>query len=339
MPTPAPPMIDIAPMMGWTNRHGRFLMGLVSDRLRLWTEMISANAILYGNHERLFAGKTQGVVLQIGGKEPEKLALAARKGEEAGFSEINLNMGCPSCRVGAGGFGAAMMLDLDNAAHCIDAMVKAVSIPISVKCRIGVDNQKAEVVLPLLLKHLSQAGAHHFIIHARKAWLKGLSPKQNRSLPPLDYDLVYHMKRMFPHLLLTLNGGVTSLDEVKNHLAFVDGVMIGRQAFRNPFMLADLDYQFFNGTRSSLTRKQLLWQMSVYAKKENMSSHLFTRLLAGLWHGQKGALDFRRALALGLDIYTRLFQEDERLGEDKGNGEDKALKAHKAPQALKDSVN
>ena len=286
--------IHIAPMMGWTDRHGLFLLRRLTKRARLWTEMIAADALIYGDRARLCPHIDH--VLQIGGADPKRLAEAARIGEALGFGEINLNMGCPSRRVGQGGFGAAMMADLDHAAKCVEAMRRAVECPVSVKCRISIDRQDPGKVLPRLLARLSQAGARSFAIHARAAWLSGLSPKQNRTLPPLRHDLVYQMKRAFPHLHLILNGGVQTLDAAARHLRQLDGVMIGRAAFRDPFMLADLDARFFADDKAKPTRQLVLAEIMDYALREKLSAAHLTRLVSGLWARQRGAGAFRRRL-------------------------------------------
>lgn len=276
-------------MMGWTNRHGRYFLNLLSSNLRLWTEMIAAPAVIYGD-DALLKGGDKELVLQLGGNKPQQLAEAALRGERAGFGEINLNMGCPSSRVGAGGFGAAMMLDLENAARCVGTMATAVNIPISVKCRIGVDEQEPSDILPLLLEKLSAVGVERFAIHARKAWLKGISPRQNRTLPPLNYQLVYEMKKQFPHLEIILNGGVVDLALAEKHLEQVDAVMIGRAAFRNPYMLT----AFNNATPPS--RKFLLEKFTEYALREGLTAHHLTHYISGLWSGISGAAYFRREL-------------------------------------------
>ena len=283
-------IIHIAPMMGWTDRHGRHLLRLLSPHLGLWSEMKAAAAVIHGADAVLDGvSPSCDVVLQLGGCVASDLALAAKKAAARGFRSINLNMGCPSCRVGAGGFGAAMMLDLEGAARCVAALKRAVDIPISVKCRIGVDDQEPEEVLPRLLETLAAEGVRDFVIHARKAWLKGLSPKQNRTLPPLDYALVYKMKQTYPHLNIILNGGITDLTQARALEEKVDGVMIGRAALRNPFMLTELNDK-------PADRQTLLEQFTDYALCEGLSAHHLTHYVSGLWTAQKGAAYFRRKL-------------------------------------------
>lgn len=280
--------IHIAPMMGWTNRHGRALMALLSPHLRLWSDMKTADAIIHGGAE-ILAGENEGVVLQLGGNDPVRLAAAASKGVAAGFAAINLNMGCPSERVGSGGFGAALMLELDRAATCLAGIKDAVSVPVSVKCRIGVDEQVPEEVLPQLIEKFLAVGVRDFIIHARKAWLSGLSPRQNRTVPPLDYGLVYAMKQNYPTAQIIINGGIEDLAQADEHLKQMDGAMIGRAAFRNPFMLMALN-------KDAKCRGEVLEAFTAYALRENLTSHHLTHYIAGLWTGQRGAAAFRRAL-------------------------------------------
>ena len=248
-----------------------------------------ADAVLYGKAEVILAEAAPDITLQLGGCEAGALARAARKGEAAGFGAINLNMGCPSCRVGAGGFGAKMMLDIDNAARCLAAMKEAVAIPLSVKCRLAVDEQEASEVLPRLLEKLSAEGVSDFVIHARKAWLKGLSPRQNRTLPPLEYGLVYKMKEDYPHLNIIINGGITELEQVPAHLQKTDGVMIGRAAFANPFMLTALN-------DNPPSRQAVLEQWTHYALRHGLKPSHLTHYVSGLWRAQRGAAYFRRKL-------------------------------------------
>ncbi len=283
--------LHIAPMMGWTDRAGRFLMSCLSPRLRLWTEMIAAPALIHGDAARILGEDELAAssVLQLGGADPAILARAAKIGEARGYSEINLNAGCPSCRVSAGGFGAALMLEPERAARCVAAIAEAVSIPVSVKCRLGVDEQDPEVILPDFIHRLAQAGACRFVVHARKAWLKGLNPKQNRNVPPLDYGLVYRLKARFSRVEIILNGGIENLENAARHLHYVDGVMIGRAAFRDPMMLADPN-------NASKSRGEIFRLLADYAARHNVPRARLVRLASGLWRGQRGAAQFRRAL-------------------------------------------
>src|SRR3954465_4255483 len=236
-------------MMDWTDRHCRVLHRLLSARTRLYTEKGTADAVLHGDRERLigFSEIEHPVALQLGGADPKKLAEAARIGAERGYDEINLNVGCPSDRVQSGCFGAALMKQPTLVADCVAAMGPAGNVPVTVKCRIGVDEQEPREALPALVDACVAAGVTIFAVHARKAWLSGLSPKENREVPPLDYGLVYALKDERPELTIVINGGVGSLDEAEAHLGHVDGVMLGRAAYQSPAILADVDRRFFGG--------------------------------------------------------------------------------------------
>src|ERR1700741_4812204 len=237
----------VAPMMDWTDRHCRFLHRSLTRRALLYTEMLTADAVLRGDRARLlgFDARERPVALQLGGAEPGKLAEAARIGAGFGYDEINLNVGCPSDRVQSGRFGACLMREPELVGECVSAMRAAVPVPVTVKCRIGVDDQDPEVSLRATIDACVRAGVDTFAVHARKAWLEGLSPKENRDVPPLDYDLVYRVKRERPELTIVINGGIDTLDEARTHLAHVDGVMLGRAAYQSPAMLADVDARFF----------------------------------------------------------------------------------------------
>src|SRR6201996_848512 len=227
---------SVAPMMDWTDRHCRFLHRLLSARALLYTEMVTAEAILHGDRTRLlgYDPRENPVALQLGGSEPERLAEAAKIGADFGYAEINLNVGCPSDRVQSGRFGACLMREPALVADCVAAMRHAVPIPVTVKCRIGVDDQNPEEALRDVIGLCARAGVKTFAVHARKAWLEGLSPKENRDIPPLDYDLVYRIKREHPKLRIVINGGIFTFDEAQKHLAHVDGVMMGRAAYHSP---------------------------------------------------------------------------------------------------------
>jgi tRNA-dihydrouridine synthase A len=287
-------------MMDWTDRHCRFLHRQLTRNALLYTEMVTADAILRGNRVRLLAfdRREDPVALQLGGSEPEKLAEAAKIGADFGYSEINLNVGCPSDRVQSGRFGACLMREPELVAECVAAMRAAVAIPVTVKCRIGVDDQEPEKSLRELIGLCARAGVKIFAVHARKAWLEGLSPKENRDVPPLDYDLVYRVKQEHPKLKIVLNGGIGTLDEAQAHLDRVDGVMIGRAAFHSPAMLADVDARFFGGESVSL-------EAAVDAYVEYVAEQLglrvplnrLTKPMLGLFNGRQGARLFRRHLA------------------------------------------
>ena len=243
----------VAPMMDWTDRHCRVLHRLLSRHARLYTEMVTADAVLYGNRSRLiaFSDIEHPVALQLGGSDPNKLAQAARIGAEFGYDEINLNVGCPSERVQSGSFGACLMREPDLVAECCAAMIATVKILVTVKCRMGVDEQDPEISLRALVDACAKAGVSTFVVHARKAMLEGLSPKQNRDVPPLNYQLVYTLKRERPNLTVVLNGGITSLDAAAEHLTHLDGVMLGRAAYQQPAILAEAERRFFRGDRKS----------------------------------------------------------------------------------------
>ena len=290
----------VAPMMDWTDTHCRVFHRSLTRRALLYTEMVTADAILHGDRLRLlgFEACEHPVALQLGGSEPQALAEAARIAEDFGYDEINLNVGCPSDRVQSGRFGACLMKEPDLVADCMTAMRKAVALPVTVKCRIGVDDQDPETALRELIERCAGAGITRFAVHARKAWLQGLSPKENREVPPLDYDLVYRIKRENPALTIILNGGIQTLDEAERHLTHVDGVMLGRAAYQNPAMLADIDSRFFGDAPRSLNTA--LAEFSLYAErklKEGVKLNGMTRHMLGLFHGQPGARAFRRHLS------------------------------------------
>ncbi|MBI3677165.1 MAG: tRNA dihydrouridine(20/20a) synthase DusA [Proteobacteria bacterium] len=290
----------IAPMMDWTDRHCRFLHRQLTRHALLYTEMVTADAILRGNRERLlgFDRREDPVALQLGGAEPEKLAEAAKIGAAFGYAEINLNVGCPSDRVQSGRFGACLMREPTLVAECVAAMRAAVSIPVTVKCRIGVDDQDPESSLRELIGLCARAGVKTFAVHARKAWLEGLSPKDNRDVPPLDYDLVYRVKREHPKLKIVLNGGIGSLDEAEKHLDHVDGVMMGRAAYHSPAMLVDADARFF-GARAISFDAAVEGYLAYAAEQleQRVPLNKLTKPMLGLFNGRPGARLFRRHLA------------------------------------------
>src|SRR6201995_2976244 len=236
-------------MMDWTDRHCRMLHRQLSRRALLYTEMLTTGAVLHGERERLLAfdAGEHPVALQLGGSEPADLAAAARIGEAEGYGEINLTVGCPSDRVQSGRFGACLMREPELVAECMAAIASSVKVPATVKCRIGVDDQDPEESLFGLVDRCAEAGVRRFVVHARKAWLKGLSPKANRDVPPLDYPLVWRLKRERPDLVIVINGGIADLDEAETHLAHVDGVMLGRAAYHTPAILGEVDARLFGG--------------------------------------------------------------------------------------------
>jgi tRNA-dihydrouridine synthase A len=290
-------------MMDWTDRHCRRLHRTLSRRARLYTEMLTADAILHGDRARLLAfdSAEHPVALQLGGSEPAKLAAAARLGADLGYDEINLNVGCPSDRVQSGRFGACLMAEPALVAECMAAIRAAVAIPATVKCRIGVDDHDPEVSLFGLVDACAAVGVTVFVVHARKAWLKGLSPKENREIPPLDYPLVHRLKRERPQLTIVINGGVASLDEAEAHLAQgVDGVMLGRAAYHEPAILGAVDRRLF-GEGADVAPEAAVAAYLPYVRSElARGTHLaaMTRHMLGLFHGRPGARTWRRILTV-----------------------------------------
>ena len=297
--------LSVAPMMDWTDRHCRYFHRLLSREALLYTEMVTAPALVRGGALHLldYNPEEHPVALQLGGSEPAELAQAARLGAGAGYDEINLNCGCPSDRVQSGTFGAVLMTQAPLVADCVAAMRAAVDVEVTVKCRIGVDDQDPEQVLPDFLSRVSAAGCHRFIIHARKAWLQGLSPKENRDIPPLDYDLVRRMKTLFPHLHISVNGGVASLEQARALLdGGLDGVMIGRAAYHSPAeILAAADPVIF-GTGTAADPFEVARAMLPYISRHLQDGgrlHQVTRHMLGLFAGRPGARAWRRMLSEG----------------------------------------
>jgi tRNA-dihydrouridine synthase A len=296
------PRFSIAPMMDWTDRHCRVFHRLMTRRTRLYTEMLTTGAILHGDRRRLlgFDASEHPVALQLGGSDPRDLAAAAKIGEEVGYDEINLNVGCPSDRVKDGRFGACLMAEPALVANCIEAIKRAVDIPVTVKCRIGIDDQDPETALDALARGVIAAGADALIVHARKAWLNGLSPKENRDIPPLDYDRVYRLKAALPGVPIVINGGIAGLAEAKAHLDYVDGVMLGRAAYQEPWRLLRVDPELFGEAAPHATMKDVFEAMMPYIESELAQGtrlHSITRHFVGAFHGVPGARAFRRHLA------------------------------------------
>jgi tRNA-dihydrouridine synthase A len=292
----------VAPMMDWTDRHCRFFHRLLTRRALLYTEMVTAEAILHGKRNRLlgFSGEEHPVALQLGGSDPARLAEAAAIGESFGYDEINLNVGCPSDRVQDGSFGACLMAEPQLVARCIAAMQAHVGVPVTVKCRIGIDDQDSEADLERFIAAVAGAGCRTVIVHARKAWLDGLSPKENREVPPLDYPRVYRLKAAHPELEIVINGGIASLEEAEAHLAHVDGVALGRAAYQNPYLLAEVDGRLFGDAAPSLTRRAVLERLVPYAERHVRNGgrlNNVTRHILGLYHGRPRARAFRRHLS------------------------------------------
>ncbi|MGR3501251.1 tRNA dihydrouridine(20/20a) synthase DusA [Pseudaestuariivita sp.] len=300
--TPHPHALSVAPMMDWTDRHCRALHRIISKRAVLYTEMVTAPALVRGGALHLLehAGE-HPLVLQLGGSDPAELAEAARLGAEAGYDEINLNCGCPSDRVQSGTFGAVLMRDAPRVAECVAAMVSAAPVPITVKCRIGVDEQEPRDVLPDFITRVSEAGARHLIIHARKAWLQGLSPKENREIPPLDYALVEEMRTTFPHLTLSINGGIETWETINHFLASgLDGVMIGRAAYHKPMDILGPADRMLTGQGTDPEAVEVVHQMLPYIEAHLVSGgrlHQVTRHMLGLFAGRPGARRWRQVLS------------------------------------------
>ena len=296
--------LSVAPMMDWTDRHCRYLHRQMSSQVLLYTEMVTAPAVIHGDRDRLlgFDPTEHPVAVQLGGSDPGELAQASRIAAEYGYDEINLNVGCPSDRVQSGCFGAVLMERPHLVADCVAAMIAASPVEVTVKCRIGVDDQTPETVLPAFLETVAATGVRRFSIHARKAWLQGLSPKENRDIPPLDYALVHAMKRQFPNLHLSINGGVTTLAEAQAHLAAgMDGVMIGRAAYHTPAdILLAADQQIFGATRPQKTAEQVVQDMLPYIAAHLARGgrlHQVTRHMLGLFAGRPGARAWKRYLS------------------------------------------
>lgn len=292
----------VAPMMDGTDRHCRYLHRLLSRKARLYTEMITAEAVIHGNRDFLlgFDDTEHPVALQLGGSTPSQLAEAAKIAEGFGYDEVNLNVGCPSDRVKSGSFGACLMKSPALVAECVAAMNSTVRVPVTVKCRIGVDEQVPEESLNEFIDIVAEAGCEVFVVHARKAWLQGLSPKENREIPPLDYDVVAASKLRRPDLRIILNGGIQTMSASKAHLDQFDGVMLGRAAYGTPYILADVDQMLFGEGLSRVTRIEAAEQMSTYIKRyaqEGVKPHHVVRHMLGLFHGQPGARGWRQLLS------------------------------------------
>ena len=292
---------SIAPMMDRTDRHCRYFHRLLTGKSLLYTEMLHSNAIIKGNTNKLlsYSHDEHPLAIQLGGSDPESLAEASVISEEFGYKEINLNVGCPSSKVQKGRFGAILMKEPKLVAKCVSNMKKSVSLPVTVKCRIGVDDMDQDTQLDRFIEEVSFEGCNTFIIHARKAWLKGLSPRDNREIPPLNYERVYKLKDKFHHLNIIINGGIKTVEESLEHLNHVDGVMVGREAYDNPLMLNSIDKEIYKETENSLTRTEILIKLLPYIQSEvNKGTKIthITRHIMGLFRGFHGAKDIRKYL-------------------------------------------
>lgn len=312
----------VAPMLDCTDRHDRYFLRLISKHAVMYTEMVTTGALLFGDTKRFldFDDAEHPIALQLGGSEPDAMTRCAELAQQWNYDEVNINVGCPSDRVQSGSFGACLMQNPGLVAQNVKQMQSAVDIPVTVKCRIGVDDQEPREALWRLVEKSAEAGCNVFLVHARKAWLKGLSPKANRDVPPLDYDLVYELKKSFPELEIILNGGVKTLGECEAHLEHVDGVMMGREAYSNPYILADVDQRLYGDSESPLNRDQVLDHYAQYCDKklqEGYRLNALSRHIVGLYHGQPKSRLWRRHLSenahlpgSGVDI---LFEARERL--------------------------
>ena len=293
---------SVAPMMEWTDRHCRFFHRLLTRRALLYTEMLTTPAVIHGDRKRLlgFATAEHPVAIQLGGSDPRALAECAKIAEDFGYDEVNLNVGCPSDRVQEGRFGACLMAEPQLVGDCVAAMKAAVAVPVTVKCRIGIDEQDPEESLDALTRIVVAAGVDALIVHARKAWLDGLSPRENRDIPPLDYDRVYRLKRANPDLHISINGGIASVEQAAGHLGAVDGVMMGRAAYQEPWRLLAVDPSIYGQPASISSAKQALEAFIPYVDRElarGTRLHSITRHILGLFHGVPGARAFRRHIA------------------------------------------
>jgi len=312
--------ISVAPMMDWTDRHCRYFHRLITPHVKLYTEMVTTGALLHGDAERFlrFDEAEHPVALQLGGSEPDDLARCAEMGQKHGYDEINLNCGCPSDRVQSGRFGACLMKEPDHVAHCFEAMDKVVDIPVTIKCRIGIDDEESFEFLDRFVEASADKGCKTFILHARSAWLKGLSPKENRDIPPLNYERVHEVKEKYPDLRIILNGGITDMEDI-GEAEGLDGVMIGREAYSNPYWLADIEHKIF-GNHDIKARDTIARAMISYIEKQmkdyDTPVKSITRHMMGLYHHQPGAKQWRRALSnypyqegAGSEVIEKALQE------------------------------
>ena len=292
----------VAPMLDWTDRHCRYFHRLLTKQALLYTEMVTTGALLNGDVERhlRFNAFEQPVALQLGGSEPKEMAACTRLAEDYGYAEVNINVGCPSERVQKGAFGACLMAEPHLIADCVAAMQAAVNMPVTVKNRIGIDEQQERDSLFSFVETVAQAGCQTFIVHARKAWLKGLSPKENREIPPLNYALVYELKQAFPQLEIIINGGITTLEQCQHHLQFVDGVMVGREAYHNPWLLAQVDSQLYATPDSFNQRKAVIDAFIPYIEQQlsqGVTLAPMSKPILGLFQGIAGARYWRRYIS------------------------------------------
>ena len=295
-------LVSVAPMMDWTDKHCRFFYRLISKNVQLYTEMITTKAILRGDKNRLldFNADENPLVLQLGGSDPKEMAECALIAQEWGYDEVNINVGCPSDRVLSGSFGACLMKEPNLVAQCVETMIERCDVPITVKHRIGIDDMESYEQLSEFVDLISQKGCQHFIVHARKAWLTGLSPKENRTIPPINYPWVYQLKKDFPNLKFSINGGIDSCEDITGHLEHVDGVMLGRSIYHNPFLLEQIELEIFKSNVGLLNRELILSKYMSYISvqlQQGVPIRSMTRHILGLYHGEANAKLFRRLLS------------------------------------------
>jgi len=293
---------SVAPMLDWTDRHERFFLRLITQHALLYTEMITTGALIHGDRLKHldFNADEHPVAIQLGGSDPADLAVCAKMAEDHGYDEVNLNVGCPSNRVQSGMFGACLMAKPELVAQCVDAMQAAVKIPITVKHRIGIDEDESIEQLFEFVEAVAQAGCETFIVHARKAWLNGLSPKQNRDIPPLRYEVVHQLKQTMPQLEIIINGGICDLETSAEQLKYVDGVMMGREAYHNPYILAQVDQRFYQSEKKIKSRLEIIEELYPYIEKELANGnrlHSISRHVLGLFNGMPGAKKWRRYIS------------------------------------------
>jgi len=293
--------ISVAPMLDWTDRHCRYFLRLISRHTLLYTEMVTSGAIIYGKGDYLgFNEEEHPVAVQLGGCDPDHMTQCAVKSQEYGYDEVNINVGCPSDRVKNGSFGACLMAQPQVVADCVKAMQAEVDIPVTVKCRIGIDDMDEYEDFSRFIDVVAGAGCDTFIVHARKAWLQGLSPKENRDIPPLNYERVYQLKSQHPELNISINGGITSLEQAEEHLNQVDGVMIGREVYSNPYILAEVDKRFYGDIAQPLDRAEIVRLMQAYIERQDapyFKPWHAARHMLGLFQGQPGGRVWRRYLS------------------------------------------
>tara|TARA_B100000586_G_scaffold41851_1_gene26827 strand:- start:2182 stop:3138 length:957 start_codon:yes stop_codon:yes gene_type:complete len=307
--------LSIAPMMDHTDKHFRYLMRLLTKHSILYTEMITTAALIFGNRKKFldYNSNEHPIAIQLGGSNPKEFLECSCMAENEGYNEVNLNIGCPSDRVQNGKFGACLMTEKELVAECVNNISSNIKIPVTIKTRIGIDNHDSYDFLRDFIDTVSIAGCETFIIHARKAILKGLSPKENRKIPPLDYQRVYKIKKEFPDLNIIINGGFTELDQIKSQLKYVDGVMIGRAAYQNPFLLSKIDSLIFNEPETFVTRQNILEKYKIYTDKQvrkGVNIKNLTRHIIGLYQGQPGARKYRQILSGVIPKnHSRFFEE------------------------------